>query len=390
MSLPTVPGGIRVSAAFDAGAIELIGITASDVSAAVLRLAIRRDATRDPACDFRQWFHFRVQGVRDRALELVFENAGDCTYPDGWRDYGVCASHDRLHWFRVPTTYDGRRMVARHRPSHDGVWYAYFEPYSWERHLDLVARAGASSFARVETLGETVEGRDLDAVIVGTSGERKANVWVIARQHPGETMAEWFVEGLLDRLLDAADPVARRLREIAVFHVVPNMNPDGSIRGNLRANAAGANLNREWLAPTRERSPEVLCVRDRMHATGVDLFLDVHGDEALPWVFVAGSEMLPGFTAEQMARQRFFCERLREASPDFQTVHGYPSGKYQADALKLASKYVGHTFGCLSLTLELPFKDNADAPMPGVGWTGERSAKLGAASLQAILAVVGR
>ena len=46
------------------------------------------------------------------------------------------------------------------------------------------------------------------------------------------------------------------------FRVVPNMSPDGSVRGQLRTNACGANLNREWAstgayeAPTLERSPE--------------------------------------------------------------------------------------------------------------------------------------
>ena len=55
------------------------------------------------------------------------------------------------------------------------------------------------------------------------------------------------------------------------------------------------------------------------------------------------------------------------------------------DALKLASKYIGNEFGCLSLTLEMPFKDNANLPDERVGWNGERSAALGAAMLQAIL-----
>lgn len=45
---------------------------------------------------------------------------------------------------------------------------------------------------------------------------------------------------------------------------VPNMNPDGSWRGHLRTNAAGANLNREWAAPSAQRSPEVLLVRTKM------------------------------------------------------------------------------------------------------------------------------
>ena len=47
---------------------------------------------------------------------------------------------------------------------------------------------------------------------------------------------------------------------------VPNMNPDGTWRGHLRVNAAGANLNREWKTPSAERSPEVLAVRDRMES----------------------------------------------------------------------------------------------------------------------------
>ena len=36
-----------------------------------------------------------------------------------------------------------------------------------------------------------------------------------------------------------------RLKELCTFYVVPNANPDGSVRGHLRTNASGANLNRE-------------------------------------------------------------------------------------------------------------------------------------------------
>src|SRR3546814_2841197 len=71
-------------------------------------------------------------------------------------------------------------------------------------------------------------------------------------------MAEWWMEGALEKLLDDDDPVSRRLRQKATFHVVPNMNPDGSSRGHLRTNAVGTNLNREWHEPSAEKSPEVL------------------------------------------------------------------------------------------------------------------------------------
>ena len=134
-------------------------------------------------------------------------------------------------------------------------------------------------------------------------------------------MAEWFVEGLVKRLAGwgdwAGDPVARMIFDHAVFHIVPNMNPDGSVLGNLRTNAAGANLNREWMEPDAARSPEVLAVRDAIHALGCDLFFDIHGDEALPYVFVAGSEMLPGFTEKQALEQKAFIECFKQASPGF-------------------------------------------------------------------------
>ncbi len=39
------------------------------------------------------------------------------------------------------------------------------------------------------------------------------------------------------------------------------------------------------------------------------------------------------------------------------------------------------------MTLEMPFKDNADAPNPEQGWSPERSRQLGRSVLEAISAV---
>src|SRR3569833_840277 len=371
---------IRISHQFDAGAIEVVSAETQQQ----IELNIRKDSH----ADFSQWFYFRLQGARGEPCTMRFLNAASASYPQGWEGYRAVASYDREHWFRVPTSYDGKILTIEHAPQFDSVYYAYFEPYSWERHLRLLGKAACSPRARVEDLGATVEGRDMNAVVIGNENAGKT-VWIIARQHPGETMAEWFVEGLIDALLDPANPFARRLLELAQFFFVPNMIPVGSVRGNLRTNAAGANLNREWMAPSPTTSPEVCAVRNLMHATGCDLFLDIHGDEGLPYVFVAGSEMLEGFTERQAAEQRAFIEAFRRASPDFQTEFGYESGKYREDLLKLASKYVGQHFKCVSLTLEMPFKDNANQPDPEFGWNGARSARLGAAILQPILASIG-
>ena len=367
---------IKISSRFDGGAIEIAEVKGPHQ----IDLRIRKDSH----ADFSQWFYFRLQGGRDTACTIRFLNAGVTSYPDGWKNYQAVASYDRQNWFRVPTSFDGQVLRITHTPERDSVYYAYFEPYSSERHLDVLGRVAQAPGVRLLDLATTHDGRDLAAVVVGNPAASK-KVWVIARQHPGETMAEWFAEGMLEALIDSADPIAVRLRQDAVFYIVPNMNPDGAARGNLRTNATGANLNREWMAPTAQGSPEVLAVRNMMHATGCDLFLDVHGDEALPYVFVAGSEMLEGFSSEQAAQQQAFLDCLKMASPDFQTDYGYASGKYREEVLKLASKYVAHHFKCVSLTLEMPFKDNVILPDQIVGWNGARSAALGKAMLQPIL-----
>ncbi len=228
----------------------------------------------------------------------------------------------------------------------------------------------------------------MNLLTIGNQVQSDLKVWVIARQHPGETMAEWFVEGLLARLLDPQDATARALLDQATFYIVPNMNPDGSALGNLRTNAAGANLNREWLAPTLEKSPEVYYVREKMRATGVDLFLDIHGDEAIPYVFVAGTEGVPAYNERIAALEAQFKAAFAAASPDFQDEHGYEKDAPGQANLSMATAWVGENFGCLAYTLEMPFKDNHNLPDDDFGWNGQRSLRLGEAVLSAVLNVL--
>ena len=105
-------------------------------------------------------------------------------------------------------------------------------------------------------------------------------------------MASHYAEGLLTRMLGLdtkgqVDDEVKNVLKLYTFYIVPCMCPDGVVRGHLRCNASGANLNREWAtkrfyeAPTKERSPEVYAVLNKMDATGVDLFLDVHGKECI-------------------------------------------------------------------------------------------------------------
>lgn len=369
-----------ISSAFDGGNIACL---AADDPA-----DIRLEILKDNQSDFYQWFYFRLTGARGQACRMSIVNAGNAAYTKGWNDYQAVASSDRITWRRVPTTYKDGVLTIEHTPDADAIWFAYFAPFTMERHTDMIARVQASSRVSLSVLGKTLDGQDMDLLQIGEPGPDKRICWAVARQHPGESMAEWWMEGILDRLLDTSDRQVSALLDKAVFYLVPNMNPDGSRRGHLRTNAVGANLNREWAEPTLERSPEVFLVRQRMHETGVDFCLDVHGDEALPYNFLAGMMGIPSLSDRQKALQTAFDEALLAASPDFQTEHGYPTSPPGKGNLTMCANYVAEAFGCLSLTLEMPFKDNANRPDPEFGWSPARCRAFGAAHLDAIATIL--
>jgi len=369
-----------ISSAFDSGNIKVIK---SDDPTDV-RLAIRNDNNSD----FYQWFHFRISGVAETPCRCTIENASGAAYAEGWDNYRICASYDREEWFRLDTTYDGKALSWQFESEQDSLYFAYFAPYSMERHADLIAEVAGSPLVKTSVLGHTLDGQDMDLVEVGHGPEGRKKIWLGARQHPGETMAEWWMEGAFDYLLDPDNPVATALLEKAHFYIVPNMNPDGSKRGHLRTNAAGANLNREWKDASMDRSPEVYLVRQKMAETGVDFHLDVHGDEALPYNFIAGFEGIPSVTKKQLELLDTYQALLRIISPDFQRTHGYPVDEAGSSDLRKCTDYVAETHGCLAMTLEMPFKDNADLPDDGYGWSPERSRHLARGCLDALHQII--
>lgn len=371
---------MHISAHFDSGNIEVINSDDKNN----IQLAIRPDV----GGEFFQWFNFLIQGQVGEHYVLNIVNAGGASYLEGWDSYQAVASFDRDYWFRLPTSYKDGTLTIEADMEYDTIQIAYFAPYSYERHLDLLASVQLHPLVTLEHLGETLDKRDLTVVKIGDGDSNKRSIWITARQHPGETMAEWLVDGLIHSLLDKDNASARLLLDKANFYIVPNMNPDGSVRGHLRTNAVGTNLNREWSNPSLDKSPEVFYVINKMQQTGVDLFYDVHGDEALPFVFLAGSQGVPSYNDRLACLRERFSEVLKLASADFQTEKGYEVNAPGKANMSLATNWVAERFDCLANTLEMPFKDNDNVPNVATGWSPERSIKLGEASLVAMLSVV--
>jgi len=211
-------------------------------------------------------------------------------------------------------------------------------------------------------------------------------------------MAEFFAEGLLTRLLGlntdgAVDGLTKKAISLFTFHIIPNMNPDGAVRGYLRTNASGANLNREWsstsnyVAPSLQRSPEVYYVLKQMDKTGVDIFADIHGDETHPFNFIAGAEGCHNWNERLKALHSSLLGAYCRANTDMQKEIGYKPEEFGKARMVVCSNQIAARFDCLAFTLEMPFKDCFSNPDPERGWHPFRAGQLGASLIDSVVYV---
>ncbi|CAE7640557.1 AGBL1, partial [Symbiodinium pilosum] len=138
-----------------------------------------------------------------------------------------------------------------------------------------------------------------------SKAKAKPAVVITARQHPGEVVGSWAVQGLL-RFLLGRTPAARRLREAYLFHVIPMVNVDGVVHGNSRCTLAGVDPNRVWHDPNPILHPVIFALKNHVRslsqglqpaathhvgaaARGVEMFLDLHGHSAKFGCFFYGS-----------------------------------------------------------------------------------------------------
>lgn len=356
---------MRILTPKDGGRIRLVKSGAGTVD-----LAVRADPGR-----FRQWFSFVLEDEAREARTIRIVNAGACAYPEGFAEGCVSASFDGERWTRVRAELDGGVLSIRHEPRGPRTHYAWFEPYTARRRHDRLVAIDRRRGARVREIGKSVLGTALNVIVVGAGGG--PTIWVIARQHAGESMAEWAAEGLVDRLLDDDDDIAATLRERARIHIVPCVDVDGATLGHHRVNSAGRDLDRAWLDADDEETPEVVALRRTMDDAGVDMFLDLHGNESSRVGFLEGCEGNRNHGERLGDLEGLFGRILSDASDDMGPDRDDPLDESDDDAPPTAARWVGETYDCLSLRVELPAKG---------AFTAERAMAVGRDLLEPVLA----
>jgi hypothetical protein len=133
-------------------------------------------------------------------------------------------------------------------------------------HADLLKRlgeltAGAPGLFTRETVGESVEGRSINLIRVGSGG---FHVLLWSQMHgdePTATSALLDVFEYLRRRRD--DPVVKRIFSTLTLHAVPMLNPDGAERFQRR-NAQSIDINRDALRLQTPEGRALKAVRDRV------------------------------------------------------------------------------------------------------------------------------
>jgi hypothetical protein len=253
----------------------------------VIRLNLIYDHERSSPNRAAGHIHFVMHARPGASLTLEFRNLDNVYNGQPGSVAGelktIAISDDGKAWRTVPTdSLPGNRVQLRVTMTGPRLYVARMEPYrlsDLERLLDTIR---SHRLVRIEPIGQTVDGRQLEIVRIGDPAAPH-RVFLRARAHPWEAGSNWVMAGLVERLLADDEEVKRFLRVYNVS-VLPMANKDGVARGATRFNLRGMDLNRNWDKPADpELSPENAALErwlEREIATGrkPQLALELHND----------------------------------------------------------------------------------------------------------------
>ena len=253
----------------------------------VVRLNLLYDHERSSPNRAAGHIHFVLHASPGASLTLEFRNLDNVWNGQPGSVAGelktVAISDDGKAWRTVATdSLPGNRVQLRVTLTGRQLHVARMEPYRLSDVEHLLEAIHSHRLVRIEPIGKTVAGRQLEIVRIGNP-EAPHRVFVRARAHPWEAGSNWVAEGLIERLL-SGDEESRRFLRVYNVSVLPMANKDGVAQGGTRFNLRGMDLNRNWDKPADpDLSPENAALErwlDREIAAGrkPQLALELHND----------------------------------------------------------------------------------------------------------------
>jgi hypothetical protein len=253
----------------------------------VINLHLLYDHERSSANRAAGHFHFLVQARPNSRLTFEFKNLENI-----WNGQPgsvarelktAVVSEDARQWSpRALESLPGNRVRLTVQITGSQLYVARVEPYRISDLDRLLSSIREDPVGSVTTIGETVEGRALEIVRIG-SVRAPDRVFLRARAHPWESGSSWVVQALVKRLL-VNDALSRRCLDRYCLYALPMANKDGVARGRTRFNVRGKDLNRDWDKPADPKlAPENAALeswleRSMAAGQGPHLAVDMHND----------------------------------------------------------------------------------------------------------------
>lgn len=139
----------------------------------------------------------------------------------------------------------------------------------------LKADAAHSPSVRLVSVGRSPGHRDIWMVRLAERSalpKETVRIVVLCRQHGDEPASTESVLSIIHRLASGQDPALNGALKSVTFYIIPMVNPDGA-EAMTRANASGADLNRDWGVFTQ---PETRAVARAVEMINPHVVVDAH------------------------------------------------------------------------------------------------------------------
>lgn len=111
--------------------------------------------------------------------------------------------------------------------------------------------------------------------------DKRKIIFITARVHAAEVAGSFKMEGIL-KFLTTNSSIAKSLRNLFIFKIVPMLNPEGVICGNFRSTLTGTDLNRRWDQPNKQLHSQIYFLKNLLKKIisedkKILVFCDLHG-----------------------------------------------------------------------------------------------------------------
>lgn len=199
------------------------------------------------------WFCFRVvgDGSGNGQIRLILKNPQNTLAGAPWSKFRPVIRTPKSDWERLPhgtleDLPDGRVQVVWpvERPT-QWLDVAFCYPYGVPQIEALIVDTG--SYWRNDTVGVSSKERQIVRLsnAYGSPDNGKPGVYIVARQHAGETPGSWMLDGILRHLATQPDSTP-------LIWCVPLVNIDGIEEGDYGKDPHPIDLNKAWQRPFRQ------------------------------------------------------------------------------------------------------------------------------------------